>query len=89
MVKIGKFKKVRGIPSLKKPDVGLCKIYQIGKMGKTSFKRKNYQFEDVLEIVHTNLCGPIGVQIYSGEKFFILFVNDYSRMMTVMYLEKS
>ena len=40
MVKIRKFSKVRGIPSLKKPDVGLCKNYQIGKMGKTSFKRK-------------------------------------------------
>ena len=42
MVKIRKFRKVRGIPSLKKPDVSLCKNYQIGKMGKTSFKRKNY-----------------------------------------------
>ena len=31
MVKIRKFRKVRGIPSLKKPDVGLCKNYQIGK----------------------------------------------------------
>ena len=61
MVKIRKFKKVRGIPSLKKPDVGLCKNYQIGKMGKTNFKRKNYQYEDVLEIVHTDLCEPIGI----------------------------
>jgi hypothetical protein len=40
MVKIRKFSKVRGIPSLKKPDVGLCKNCQIGKMEKTSFKRK-------------------------------------------------
>ena len=90
MVKIRKFRKVRGIPSLKKPDVGLCKNCQIGKMGKTSFKSKNYQSEDVLEIVHTDLCRPIGIQSYSGEKIFILFVDDYSRMMIVMYLrEKS
>ena len=57
-------------------------------MGKTSFKRKNYQFEEVLEIVHTDLCGPIGIKRYSGEKFFILFVDDYSRMMTMMYLKE-
>ena len=25
---------------------------------------------------------------YSGDKFFILFVDDYSRMMTVMYLKE-
>ena len=76
IVKIRKLTKVRGTPSLKKLDVCLCKNYQIGKMGKTSFKSKNYQFEDVLETVHTNLCGPIGVEIYSGEKLFILFVDD-------------
>ena len=59
-------------------------------MGKTSFKSKKYQSKDILEIVHIDLCGPIGVESYSGEKFFILFVDDYSRMMIVMYLrEKS
>ena len=52
MVKIKKFMKVRGIPNLKKPNVGLCKNYQIGKTGKTSFKSKNYKFEDILEILH-------------------------------------
>ncbi|MFA1657812.1 hypothetical protein ACDX31_27175, partial [Klebsiella quasipneumoniae] len=57
--------------------------------GKTSFKSKNYQSEDILEIVHTDLCGPIGVESYIGEKKN-LFVDDYSRMMIVMYLrEKS
>ncbi len=41
LVKIRKFKKVRGIPNIKKPEVGLCTNCQIGKMGKTSFKSKN------------------------------------------------
>ena len=41
-----------------------------------------------MEIVHTNLCGPIGVESYTDKKFFILFVDDYSRMMTVMYLRQ-
>ena len=42
LVKIRKHRRVRGIPSLKKPDMGLCKNCQIGKMGKTSFKSKDY-----------------------------------------------
>ena len=77
MVKIRKFRKVRGIPNLKKPDVGLCKNHQIGKMRKTSFKSKNYQSEDILEIVHTDLWGPIGVESYTGENLFIPFVDDF------------
>ena len=88
MVKIRKFGKVRGIPNLKKLNVGLCKNCQIGKMGKTSFKSKNYQSKDILEIVHTNLCGSIGVESYTREKIFIFFVDDYSRMMIVMYLRE-
>ena len=58
------------------------------KMGKTSFKSKNYQSKDILKIVHIDLCGPIGIESYTWEKLFILFVDDYSRMMTVMYLRK-
>ena len=81
-------KRVRGITSLKKPDMDLCKNYQIGKMGKTSFKKKNYHSKEVIELVHIDLCGPIGIYGYSGETFFILFVDDYSRMMIVMYLKE-
>lgn len=61
MVKIRKKKRVRGIPSLRKPDMALWKNCQIGKMGKTSFKRKNYHSEEVLELVHIDLCGPIRI----------------------------
>ena len=68
--------------------MGLCKNCQIGKMGKTSFKRKNYHSKEVLEIVHIDLCGPIGIERYIGDKLSILYVDDYSRMMIVMYLKE-
>ena len=42
LIKIRKHRRVRDIPNLKKLDVGLCKKCQVGKMGKTSFKRKKY-----------------------------------------------
>ena len=87
LIKIRKEKRVRGIPSLRKPDMGLCKNCQIGKMGKTSFKFKNYHSKEVLELIYTGLCGPIGSESYNVDKYFILFVNDYSRMMTMMYLK--
>ena len=40
MVKIRKHRRVRGIPSLKKHDMGLCMNFQIGKMEKTRSKKK-------------------------------------------------
>jgi len=32
-----------------------------------------------LELVHTNIWGPASVKATSGAKYFILFLNDYSR----------
>ena len=47
------------------------------KMTKSIFKRKKYSSHDILELVPTNLGGPIGVQNYCGDKYFILFVYLY------------
>ena len=67
----------------------MCKQCQLGKMTKSSFKRKTFTLEDLLEIVHIDLCGPIEVQSYKGDKYIMLFVDDYSRMMTAMFLKQN
>ena len=56
-------------------------------MTKSSFKSKSYTSKEVLEIVHTNLCGPIEVQSYKGDIYIMMFVDDYFRMMTIMFLK--
>ena len=62
----------------------------MGKKSRSSFKSKNYTSSETIELVHTNLCEPINPQSYYGARYYILFVDDYSRMMVVMYLrEKS
>ena len=81
-------KKVKGLPKLKKPNNTMCKQCQLGKMTKSTFKSKAYTSNEVLELVHTHLCGPIEIQCYRGDRYIMLFVDDYSRMMTVMFLKQ-
>ena len=88
LVNISKMKKVRALPKLKKPENIMCKQCQLGKMTKSSFKSKTYTSKEVLELVHIDLFGPIEVQSYKGDRYIMLFVDDYSRMMTVMFLKK-
>ena len=57
-------------------------------MSKSSFKSMNHTSKEVLEMVHTDLCGLITPQSYCGAKYFIPFVDDYSRMTTMMYLKE-
>ena len=77
-------KRVRGFQKKKKPNNAMCKKYQLGKMTNSSFKRKTYSSDDILELVHTNLFEPIRFQSNYGDKYFILFFYDYSRMITVL-----
>ena len=81
-------KKVRGLPKLKKPNNTMCNQCQLGKMTKSTFKSKAYTSNEVLELVHTDLCGPIEIQSYRGDRYIMLFVDDYSRMMIVMFLKQ-
>src|SRR4029078_5287093 len=36
-----------------------------------------------LELVHTDVCGPIKAASLGGSKYFVTFIDDYSRMTTV------
>ena len=80
-------RKFRGLHKLKKPNNIMCKQCQLGKMKKSSFKSKNYTSKGILEIVHTTLCGPIEVKSYKGDKYIMLFVDYYSRIMIVMFIK--
>ena len=33
----------------------------------------------MLELIHTDVCGPMNVQARGGYKYFITFTDDYSR----------
>jgi hypothetical protein len=36
-------------------------------------------FKDLLEIIHTDVCGPMSVPVHGGYCYFITFSNDLSR----------
>lgn len=37
----------------------------------------------VLELVHTDICGPITPRSYNNKSYFISFVDDFSRFVIV------
>jgi len=41
-----------------------------------------------LELVHIDLCGPTRTQSLQGENYFMLLINDYSRMKWVTFLKE-
>jgi transposase InsO family protein len=70
-----------------KPTNTLCKHCQQGKQTKTKLKSKEYSTTKPLEIVHTDLVGPTTTKGLKGERYFMLLVDDYTRMTAVCFLK--
>jgi transposase InsO family protein len=86
LVKVSKNEAAREMPQIMKPTNTLCKHCQQGKQTKTRFKSKEYSMTRPLEIVHTDLVGPTTTKGLKCEKYFMLLVDDYTRMNLVFFL---
>ncbi|KAJ9544092.1 LOW QUALITY PROTEIN: hypothetical protein OSB04_023799 [Centaurea solstitialis] len=50
-----------------------------GKMTKHPFNKDNERANDLLEIIHTDVCGPFSHEARGGYRYFITFTDDFSR----------
>ena len=41
-----------------------------------------------LELIHIDLCGPVRTKVLDGELYFMLVIDDYTRMTTISFLKK-
>jgi len=78
---------IRDIPSISKPSNDIFDSYQKGKEIWARLKVKEYYTSKPLEIIHTDLCGPMRTQSINEDKYFMLFIDDYSRMTWVQFLK--
>ena len=69
----------------------VCEICTIGKLARLPFHKEfSWRAKSPLELVHTDICGPLEVESLGGNRYFIIFINDYSRKLWVyMVKEKS
>jgi hypothetical protein len=45
-----------------------------------------FRSEEILYLVHTNLCGPMLVQTNGGVKYFVVFIENYSWYIVIYLL---
>ena len=51
----------------------------MGKMTKTPFSGTMERATDLLEIIHTDVCGPMNIEARSRYHYFLIFTDDLSR----------
>ena len=74
---------LHGIPKNIENEYLNCEISLENKMSNLRFKNDRTRANDILQIVHTDVNGPITLTGYEGEKYFVTFIDDYSKFAIV------
>ncbi|KAL0378557.1 UNVERIFIED_CONTAM: Retrovirus-related Pol polyprotein from transposon TNT 1-94 [Sesamum radiatum] len=56
-----------------------CESCLKGKMTKKPFVGQSAIAKGLLDLVHTDVCGPLSIQSRGGFSYFITFTDDHSR----------
>ena len=63
------------LESLDYESLGACEPCLMGKMTKTPFAGTMERAIDLLEIIHTDVCGPMSVDAHGGYRYFLTFTR--------------
>ena len=66
------------LESLDYESLDACEPCLLGKMTKTPFSRTMEQATDLLEIIHTDVCGLMNIKACGGYHYFLTFTDDFS-----------
>lgn len=56
-----------------------CDVCLKGKMSKTPFPGKSDRKTEVLDLIHTDVCGPMRTNSLGGARYYVEFIDDSSR----------
>ena len=56
-----------------------CEACLMGKMARAPFNGVVERATDLLEIIHTDVCGPMSILSRGGFLYFTTFTDDFSR----------
>jgi transposase InsO family protein len=66
----------------------ICEGCIFGKQHRESFPvGKSYREKYPLEIVHSDICGPMQTTSIGGSSYFLTFIDDFSRKTWIYFLK--
>ena len=74
------------LQGLKNAKLARCSHCMDGKQTKVSFKK--HLTSELLELVHSNVCGLLNVKSFSGALYFVTFIYYYAKKLWVYALQR-
>jgi hypothetical protein len=81
-------KMVKGLPEVKDME-DKCVDCLTGKQHRDSIPKKaNWRASHKLQLVHSDICGPIKPESNGGNRYFITFTDDFTRKTWTYFLQE-
>jgi transposase InsO family protein len=79
---------MRHLPRLKENNEA-CEGCLLGKQHRLTFPTgETWRAKELLELIHTDVCGPMRTPSLHNNRYFILFIDDFSRMTWVYFMKE-
>jgi transposase InsO family protein len=78
---------VTGMPDFLNDHDGVCRGCVLGKNVKGSFPSSGRRSKGILDLVHSDICGPMSTQSLFGYLYYVLFIDDFSWKTRIFFLK--
>lgn len=68
-------------------DIKKCEICASGKQNRAPFAKSNSESTRILELIHTDVMGPMETQSIGKAKYILTFIDDYSRKVFCYFIK--
>lgn len=68
-------------------DKSKCTVCCEGKQARLAFQQSLTNTKDALEVIHSDVCGPMENLSIGGSRYYVLFDDDYSRMAFIYFMK--
>ncbi len=69
-------------------DFDFCENFVYGKQNRVSFPSGGKRVKHILELVHSDVFGPVKVPSLGKSTYYVSFIDDFSRNMWIYFLKK-
>ncbi|KAJ0431334.1 putative RNA-directed DNA polymerase [Helianthus annuus] len=79
---------VRGLPRVQINKEVVCSGCQYGKAKQQPFPSSTFQAIEPLQLVHSDVFGPVKQFSIKGKRYMVTFIDDYSRFVWIYFMKE-
>ncbi|KAE8725434.1 Indole-3-acetic acid-amido synthetase GH3.17 [Hibiscus syriacus] len=79
---------LKGLPQLDVRTDTVCAGCQYGKAHQLPYDESKFKAKEPLELVHSDVFGPVKQQSISGMRYMVTFIDDFSRYVWVFFMKE-